>query len=174
MERKRLNTLPTRRDLLKGAGLAVAGSMLNGLSGPLNVSAQGKVTPRNTARNVIYLEMSGRISQADTFDYKEQWNQPKDLDVRKINSELNLSKTLFPQLSDRMDKISIVRSLRAAELVHFNGEYHTQTGRALNPALAKEIPAFGSLIAYELESGAAKPTPFRCISPPTEPTVMRE
>jgi hypothetical protein len=50
-----------------------------------------------------------------------------------------------------MDKVALVRSMKANELVHFNGQYHTQTGRALNVALAKEIPAFGSIIAMELE-----------------------
>jgi hypothetical protein len=36
--------------------------------------------------------------------------------------------------------------------VHFNGQYHCQTGRALNVAVGKEIPAFGTVIAYELDS----------------------
>jgi hypothetical protein len=153
MDQKTLKLLPTRRDLLKSAGLAFAGSMLGGTVGSLQVHGQGKkVNPRATARNVIYLELGGCVSQADTFDYKEQWNQPKDLDVVKVRSDLYLSKTLFPNLIKHMDTLSIVRSLKATELVHFNGEYHTQTGRGLNPALAKEIPAFGSVIAYELES----------------------
>src|SRR5205085_259340 len=42
--------------------------------------------------------------------------------------------------------------VRGSELVHFNGQYHTQTGRALAPAIAREVPALGSIIAYELES----------------------
>src|SRR5262245_44906221 len=42
--------------------------------------------------------------------------------------------------------------MRAPELVHFTGQYHTQTGRALNVAIAREIPAMGSVIANELES----------------------
>jgi hypothetical protein len=36
-------------------------------------------------------------------------------------------------------------------LVHFSAQYHTQAGRALNAAILREIPAFGSLIAYELD-----------------------
>jgi len=42
--------------------------------------------------------------------------------------------------------------MRARELVHFNGQYHCQTGRALNVAVGKEIPAFGSVIAADLDS----------------------
>src|SRR5206468_9390602 len=48
-------------------------------------------------------------------------------------------------------RASFVRSMRAPELVHFTGQYHTQTGRALNVAIAKEIPAFGSVVAAELD-----------------------
>ena len=42
--------------------------------------------------------------------------------------------------------------MRANELIHFNGQYHTQAGRTLNPAVAREIPAFGSVISFELSS----------------------
>jgi hypothetical protein len=147
-----LTDLLNRRDALKLTGLTLAGTWLDQVVSPLKVRAAAKVTPLGTARNCIFLEMAGGISQPDTFDYKEQRDQPNDLDVRKVNSDLYLSHTLFPELSQHMDKVAIVRSLRAPELVHFNGEFHSQTGRALNPALAKEIPAFGSLIAYELES----------------------
>src|ERR1051325_6760674 len=37
-------------------------------------------------------------------------------------------------------------------LVHFPAQYHTQTGRALNPAIVREVPALGSIVAYELDS----------------------
>ena len=40
--------------------------------------------------------------------------------------------------------------MQAPELIHFNGQYHTQAGRSLNPAIAREIPAFGSVVAFEL------------------------
>jgi hypothetical protein len=42
--------------------------------------------------------------------------------------------------------------MKGTELVHFVGQYHLQVGRPLNPAVGKEIPAFGSVIASELES----------------------
>jgi hypothetical protein len=144
--------MPNRREALKWGGMALAGTLVDQVVWPLKVTSQGKATPRNTARNVILIEVAGAISPGDCWDFKENWKQPKDLDVRKTPSGVYLSKTLFPQLSDHTDKVAIVRSMRASELVHFNGQYHTQTGRALNAALAKEIPAFGSIIAYELES----------------------
>ena len=51
-----------------------------------------------------------------------------------------------------MDKIAIVRSLLSHEEVHFRGQYYVQTGRQLNFAFAREIPAIGSVMAMELES----------------------
>ncbi len=152
MERKLADILPTRRDVLKWGGLALAGTWAERVVWPLSVRASGNANPRGSARSAILIEMGGAISQMETFDFKETRITPKDLDVRQIASDLYLSHRLFPNLSGHMDKIGLVRSMRANELVHFIGQYHTQTGRALNVALAREIPGFGSIIACELES----------------------
>ncbi len=150
MHRRLTDVLPTRRDALKWGGVALAGSWVDGLVWPLDVRAQGAATPRGTARNCIFIELGGAISPMDTWDFKETRWTPKDLDVTEVKKGLYLSRTLFPKLVDRMDQVSLVRSLQAPELIHFNGQYHTQTGRSLNPAVAREIPAFGSVVAYEL------------------------
>jgi len=150
MDRRLTDVLPTRRDALKWGGVALAGSWVDGLVWPLDVRAQGSATPRGTARNCIFIELGGAISPMDCWDFKETRWTPKDLDVTEVKKGLYLSRTLFPQLVNRMDKVALVRSLQAPELIHFNGQYHTQTGRSLNPAVAREIPAFGSVIAYEL------------------------
>ena len=150
MDRRLTDVLPTRRDALKWGGVALAGSWVDGLVWPLDVRAQGSATPRGTARNCIFIELGGAISPMDCWDFKETRWTPKDLDVTEVTKGLYLSRTLFPQLVTRMDKVALVRSLQAPELIHFNGQYHTQTGRSLNPAVAREIPAFGSVVAYEL------------------------
>lgn len=142
-----------RREVLKWAGMALAGSMA-GVSLPLKVSAQAKTRPLGTARYAIFIQLTGAMSQMDCWDYKETKWTPKDLDPQKVWGDLYLPKTLFGKMmaSKQMDRISFVRSMRARELVHFNGQYHCQTGRALNVAVGKEIPAFGSVIAAELDS----------------------
>jgi len=96
----------------------------------------------------------------DTFDFKETKNTPNDLDVRKVTSELYLSNVLLPETSKIASKLSLVRSMRTKELNHGLGMWHTQTGRSLNPAVAKEIPGFGSIIASELESSRRPPDTF--------------
>jgi hypothetical protein len=152
MEKRLSDLIPTRRDVLKWGGAALAGSWIERVTWPLEVKAAAKANPRGTARHVIMIEMGGAISQPDCWDFKETKYTPKDLEVEKVSSDVFLSKTLFPRMGSYIDKVSFVRSMRASELIHFVGQYHTQTGRALNVAIAREIPAFGSIIAYELES----------------------
>ena len=148
--------------------MALASSWVDGLVWPLDVRAQGSATPRGTARNCIFIELGGAISPMDTWDFKETRWTPKDLDVTEVSKGLYLSRTLFPQLVGRMDKVALVRSLQAPELIHFNGQYHTQTGRSLNPAVAREIPAFGSVDQLtSSRPSAVRATPSRPMSAPT-------
>jgi hypothetical protein len=145
----------SRRELLKWAGMSAAGTAIGGLRSPLKIrAAQRDVRRLGTARNAIMIEMSGAISPMDCWDFKETKWTPRDLEPQRIWPDLMLSKTLFPNLSQSkaLERVSFVRSMRAKELVHFNGWYHVQTGRALNVAIAKEIPAFGTVIAAELDS----------------------
>jgi uncharacterized protein (DUF1501 family) len=143
---------PSRREVLKlgGYGLLVASV---DAAWPLRLAATGKSPhPRGNARNVVFIEISGAISHVESFDFKENAGTPKDLDVRKRHSDVHLSHLLFPYLERQMDKIAILRSLLSHEEVHFRGQYYVQTGRQLNLAFAREIPAIGSVIAMELES----------------------
>lgn len=150
-DRRLSDVVPTRREVLKWGGLALAGGWASRSVWPLEVYATGKANPIGTARHCIFIELGGAISPMDCWDFKETRWTPPDLDVTQIHPDLYMSQTLFPQLSHQMDRVALVRSLRAPELIHFNGQYHTQTGRALNVAIAREIPAFGSVIAHELE-----------------------
>jgi hypothetical protein len=152
MERRLRDIIQTRREVLKWGGLALAGACVDRLTWPLKVEAAGTANPRGTARNCILIELQGAISQQHCFDFKETKFTPGDLEPKKLTSDITLSKTLFPRLSTNIGKIAFSRTTRASELVHFNGQYHTQSGRALNPAIGREIPAFGSIIAYELDS----------------------
>lgn len=141
-----------RRDLLKMGSAAVASAWAaDRIVWPHKVSASGESKPRGTARYAIFIELPGAISPMECWDFKETQYTPNDLDVQKLASDLHISKTLFPNYMDWVPKTSFVRSMRANELVHFTGQYHTQTGRALNVAVAKEIPAFGTVIAAELD-----------------------
>ncbi|MFN0165267.1 MAG: DUF1501 domain-containing protein [Bryobacteraceae bacterium] len=153
MARRVQDVFPTRRELIEFGGLGLLGASIEAVW-PLDLGAATgtKVAPRGTARNVIYYEFSGAISHVDGFDFKENPSTPKDFDVRRLPSGAYLAHALFPRTEKIMDKVCLVRSLRSHEQVHFRGQYYVQTGRQLNLAFAKEIPAVGSVIAAELQS----------------------
>src|SRR5262245_29451450 len=145
----------TRRDLLKLGGLGLLGASVDAVW-PLKIGAAegatSKAHPRGTARNVLFYEISGAISHVESFDFKENAGTPKDLDVHKVRDDLYLSKLLFPKLEKHLDKFAVLRSMLSHEEVHFRAQYYQQTGRQLNLAFAREIPAIGSVVAMELES----------------------
>lgn len=151
--RQRLRDL-SRRDLLKLFGITMGATIADQIAMPKKIkAAQGaKITPRKTARHVIVIQNGGAPSPWEVFDFKETKWTAKDLNIEKINSDLSLSRTLFPRGIDVWGKqATIVRTMRGGALVHFPAQYHTQAGRALNPAIMREVPAMGSIIASELE-----------------------
>jgi hypothetical protein len=142
----------SRRDLLKLFGISVGAAIADPAAWPQKVQAQSKkVTPRKTARNVIYIQNCGAMSQHETLDFKDTKWTAKDLEVQKVNSDFQVAKTIFPNYEKWAPKASLVRSMWENSLVHFTGQYHSQAGRAFNAALLREIPAFGSVVAMELD-----------------------
>src|SRR3989442_11764106 len=142
-----------RRELLKLFGLSVGPTIMDPAVWLRNAQAQSKkITPRGNARNVIFIQNCGAMSQNETFDFKETKWTAKDLDIQKVNSDFLISKTLFPQYGRWAPKAALVRTLWENSLVHFTGMYHSQAGRAFNSAIFREVPAFASLGAYELEN----------------------
>ena len=141
----------TRRDLLRLGGLGLVGASVGG-AWPLQAAAtKPRFHPRGNARNVLFFEISGAVSHTESFDFKENEGSPDDLDVRRINADLSLPHLLFPRLEKHVDKLAILRSMLSHEEVHFRAQYYVQTGRQMNLAFAREIPALGSVIAMELE-----------------------
>src|SRR5438128_8903529 len=92
------------------------------------------------------------MSPPECLDFKETRFTAKDLDVQTVNSDFVISKTIFPNYQKWAPRAALVRSVYENSLVHSSAQYHTQAGRALNAAILREIPAFGSVVASELES----------------------
>jgi hypothetical protein len=142
----------SRRELLKLFGLSVGATIADAAVWPRKIRAQSsRATPRKTARNCIVIQNAGAMSPWETLDFKETKYTAKDLEIQKINPDFSLSKTLFPNYATWASRASLVRSFRGGALVHLPAQYHTQAGRALNPAIMREVPALGSVVAYELE-----------------------
>src|SRR5262245_16707067 len=139
----------SRRELLRAGGISLVGGYLNTFR-PFNVRAQEKVRPMGTARQVLFINIEGGMSQIDTLDAKEGSWTPSYFDIRRFSGDLKLPAGLFKNLPGVLDKITIVRGFTAWDAVHGRAQYYIQTGHPLNLALAKEVPAIGAVVCHEL------------------------
>src|SRR5262245_53433229 len=138
-----------RRELLRVGGVTLVGGFLHGIA-PVNVFTQRRVAPRATARQVLFVNLEGGMSQIDTLDAREGAWTPPDFDIRRLANGISLPYGLLSHVANVLDKITIVRSLGAWDAVHGRAQYYVQTGHPLNLALAKEVPAIGAVVAHEL------------------------
>ncbi len=146
---KRNTIAMTRRELLRVGSVGVVGGYLNAFH-PFNVRAEQKIQPLGTARQVLFINIDGGMSQIDTLDAKEGSWTPSYFDIRSFPNDLKLPAGLFKNLPGVLDKITIARSLAAWDVVHGRAQYYIQTGHPLNLALAKEVPAIGAVVCHEL------------------------
>lgn len=146
----------TRRALLQVGGVSVVGGFLGAFL-PRNVQAAEKVQPLGTARQVLFLNLEGGMSQVDALDAKQGAWTPEYFDIRSCGNGLQLPHGLMPNLTQILDKVTVARSLAAWDAVHGRAQYYIQTGHPLNQALAKEVPAIGAVVCQELAK-SRKPT----------------
>jgi hypothetical protein len=139
----------TRRELLRVGGVSLVGGFL-GAFRPLNVRAQHRVELAGSARQVLFINIDGGMSQIDTLDAREGKWTPGYFDIRSFPNDLKLPYGLFKNLPDVLDRITVVRSLAAWDAVHGRAQYYIQTGHPLNLALAREVPAIGAVVCHEL------------------------
>ncbi len=139
----------TRRQLFQVGAVTVCGFYLQRLLPPLNVLATEKVKPRGTAEFCIFVNLSGGASHVDTFDIKEGHWTPPDFDIRTTKPGIRLPYALFPRLSEKIERLVLVRSMRAWENEHIRAQYYLQVAHQTSPARNKEMPSLGSVIAYE-------------------------
>ena len=139
----------TRRELMRIGGISLVGGFLNSFH-PINVRAGQKVQPVGAARQVLFLNIDGGMSQVDTLDAKEGAWTPGYFEVRSFANDLRLPVGIMPNLPGVLDKLTVVRSMSAWDVVHGRAQYYIQTGHPLNLALSKEVPAIGAVVCHEL------------------------
>ena len=144
-----------RRELLRVGGLSMVGGFL-GAFRPSNVWAGEPVKPMGTARQVLFINIEGGLSQVDSLDAKEGPWTPDYFDIRTFG-DLKLPAGVLKNLPSVLDKMTVVRSMAAWDAVHGRAQYYVQSGHPLNLALAKEVPAIGAVVCYELAK-QRKPT----------------
>ena len=121
----------TRRAAIKAGALGLAGGFgLDKLAALENSGA----TP-GKAKNVIYIFLSGGLSQLDSFDLKP--DAPSEIrgEFQSIATKtpgLHICEHL-PELAKRSDKWALCRSLTHPSGEHSNGHYTMMTGRSETP-----------------------------------------
>ncbi len=143
-----------RREFFRVAGAGVAGSFVVPTLGRAVYAKEGSASEQGhlvgRARNCIFVHMQGAPSHVDTFDLKVGSWTPADFAPEAIKGIL-FPKGLMPNLAAQMDRMAIVRSLKAPALVHSLQQVWGQTSRNPTSLMGKIAPNIGSVVAREFE-----------------------
>jgi hypothetical protein len=144
----------TRRRFFEILGAGVSGAFLaERYARAADLSSYGGLTatPKNTAKNVIFLLLAGAPSHTDLFDLKVVPGvTPASFNPETINSALFPS-GLLPNLAKNFQNndFAIIRSMHSHALVHSLAQTWTQIGRNPAAALGNIAPNIGSVVAIE-------------------------
>jgi hypothetical protein len=132
--------LLSRRDLLRVAGLGVAGSAL-----PF-AAAQGNA---KSARSIVLLWMAGGVTHIDSFD-------PKPSAPEEIRGSLGTIPTtlpgirfteVMPELARQTDKLALVRTFSSGNDDHFLSQAMALSGRPVTPLQIDTEPNVGAVLS---------------------------
>ena len=111
--------------------------------------AKASGTPIGTAKNCIFILLTGAPSHVDTFDLKEGPWTPAYFNPTSYGA-LRFPQGLMPNLANQMDSIAFLRSTQAWATAHGIAQTWVQIGRNPVSGLAKIAPHIGSVVAMEL------------------------
>ncbi len=141
----------SRRGFLQiGAGGLVASWFLKSPAAAW-AATSAQVTPRGTARNMIFIFLPGAPSQIDTWDLKEGAWTPADFAPASFGGGLRFPAGLMPNMANHLGDVAIVRSMMSHALVHGLGQTWLQISRNPTGATGSEAPNMGSIAAIELD-----------------------
>jgi len=141
----------SRRAFLGLAGTGVTASFLIPPVGAGQVVPWAQVETKNTARQVIFILLAGAISQVDTFDFKlVEGVTPREFEPVRVG-DVVWPAGLMPKLGERLNRMAILRSMRAWALQHSGMQTWVQIGRNPSAALGEIAPNIGSIVAAEKE-----------------------
>ncbi len=126
-------------------GVSVIPSMLTGVAFAADKKPSAAPTApgrKPTARNIIYLYMSGGMTHLDTFDPKPEAGEKVAGPVKAISTVadgVQVSEYL-PQIAKQMDKMCLVRGLTTTQGAHEQGNYfmhssYTMRGTIQHPGI---------------------------------------
>lgn len=145
----------SRRALLKGALGTAAGGLVMNWGGLTHESAFAAAAQRDK-KHCILLWMNGGASQFETFDMKP--GRPTGGIFRPISTNLADVHVceLMPKISQKMDKLAVIRSMHTSEVDHPGGIYLMHTG--YRPTANVRFPEIGAIVAkYQGTEGSDLP-----------------
>lgn len=135
----------TRRDVMKQIAYSSLGVSIAGSLGTDDAEAAALPGARvATAKQVIYLYMSGGMSQLDTFDAKDKQDLMGDSKAIHTNTDGAKMGNNLPLLASLSDKFSIIRSMQVDTGSHVQANYKAHTSYNMRPDILH--PCFGSWV----------------------------
>ena len=139
-----------RRSFFHHLGAGVGGYFLLP-SRPSETVARAGVTTKGTAKNCIFILMSGGPSHVDTFDFKEGDWTPTAMAPTSFG-DVRWPMGLLPNLSAHLENVALVRSVKSWALVHVLARTWVMIGRNPAQGSARFAPHIGSVVSQELQS----------------------
>jgi hypothetical protein len=144
-----------RRMFIRHAATAVGGYFLLPTR-PGDGIARAAAATKGTARNCIFILLSGAPSHSDTFDLKEGPWTPAFFNPTSYG-DLRFPQGLMPNLAAQIDSLAFVRSARSWAAVHGLSQTWVQIGRNPTSAAGKISPHIGSIASIELRPQETDP-----------------
>jgi hypothetical protein len=144
----------TRRGFFEVLGAGVGGAFLTqkyAKAAEISRYTAGSGSPKNTAKNVVFILLNGAPSHTDTFDLKMVSGvTPTTFAPTTING-LQFPAGLMPNLAKNLQNgdFTVIRSMRSHALVHSLAQTWNQIGRNPAAALGNIAPNIGSIVAIE-------------------------
>ena len=94
------------------------------------------------AKSVIYVFISGGLTQADTFDHKPDAGSAIVGEVEAINTNVDGVQLghCLPQMAKQMDKVALIRSMNTTQGAHSEGQYFMRTGYTKRSSIVHPSP----------------------------------
>jgi hypothetical protein len=141
-----------RRQFFQLAAAGLTGSYLLGQDAAAPQIVTQNMATRNTAKNCIFILLTGAPSPRDSWDLKVTPDLAASV-VSRMNptmmNNVNWPVGIFPKLGQHLGDIALVRSMSAWALVHSLAQTWAQIGRNPAAALGNIAPNIGSVVAIE-------------------------
>lgn len=141
----------SRRLFFQLAGAGLTGSLLLPRASAAGPVVNKGMKTQNTAKNVIFIHLTGAMSHVDTLDFKfTNGITPASFAPNTVNGT-SWPGGLLPKIGSHLGDVALVRSVRSHALVHSLAQTWAQIGRSPAAALGDIAPNVGSIVALEKE-----------------------